>query len=81
MLIVRSTYSCAPACGGDKARETGRSASAADEGGWYLPDNEVASPNASEPVSASCYTIGIRPTCRKRLYSASPQKKRAEHAI
>ena len=32
MLIVRSTCSCAPACGGDKARETGRSALVADEG-------------------------------------------------
>jgi len=55
MLIVRSTCSCASACGGDKARETWRSAPAADEGGWYPPDNEVASPNASEPVSASLH--------------------------
>jgi len=53
MLIVRSTCSCASACGGDKARETWRSASVADKGGWYPPDNEVASPNASEPDSAS----------------------------
>ena len=55
MLIVRSTCSCAPACGGDKARETRRSAPKVDEGGWYPPDNEVASPNASEPVSASLH--------------------------
>ena len=53
MLIVRSTCSCASACGGDKARETWRPALVADEGGWYPPDNEIASPNASEPVSAS----------------------------
>ena len=55
MLIVRSTCSCALACGGDKARETGRSALVSDEGGWHPPDNEVASPNASEPVSASLH--------------------------
>ena len=55
MLIVRSTCSCASACGGDEARETGRSALAAGEGGWYLPDNEVASPNASELDSASLH--------------------------
>ena len=27
----------------------------AGEGGWHPPDNEVASPNASEPVSASLH--------------------------
>ena len=55
MFIVHSTCSCALACGGDKARETGRSALVSDEGGWHPPDNEVASPNASEPVSASLH--------------------------
>jgi hypothetical protein len=55
MLIVRSTCSCAPACCGDNARETRRPVPVADEGGWYPPDNEVANPNASEPVSASLH--------------------------
>ncbi len=55
MLIVRSTCSCASACCGNKARETRRSALAAGEGGWYPPDNEVASPNASELDSASLH--------------------------
>ncbi len=47
-LIVRSTCSCATACGGKKARETWRSAPAAGEGGYppYPPDSEVVSPNA-----------------------------------
>ncbi len=54
MLIVRSTCSCAVACGGNKARETLRSfAIARGEGGWYPSDGEVASPNASELDSAS----------------------------
>jgi len=55
MLIVRSTCSCAPACGGDKARETRRFAPVAGEDGWHPSHNEVASPNASEPVSASLH--------------------------
>lgn len=55
MLIVRSICSCASACGGNKARETRRSAVAAGEGGWYPPDSEVASPNASELDSASLH--------------------------
>ena len=55
MLIVRSTCSCASACGGNKARETRRSAVAAGEGGWHPPDSEVASPNASKLDSASLH--------------------------
>lgn len=55
MLIVRSTCSCASACGGNKARETWRSAPVAGDGGWYPPDSEVVSPNASEPDTASLH--------------------------
>lgn len=56
MLIVRSTCSCALACGGNNARETLRSVgSPAGEDGWSPTDGEVASPNASELDSASLH--------------------------
>ena len=53
MLIDRSTCSNASACGGDKARETKRSALVAGEGGWKLPDCKGASLSAGEHDSAS----------------------------
>ena len=53
MLIDRSTCSDAPACGGDKARETERSASMAGEGGWKPSNRKGASLSASEHDSAS----------------------------
>ena len=55
MSIVRSACSCASACGSNEARETWRSALVAGKGGWHPPDNEVASPNASELDSASLH--------------------------
>ena len=57
MSIVRSTCSRALACGGNKARETLRSALSigAGEDGWSPADGEVASPNASELDSASLH--------------------------
>lgn len=57
MLIDHSTCSNAPACGGNKARETERSAKVAGERGQNLLDCEDASPSASELDSASlCYS-------------------------
>ena len=53
MLIDRSICSDASACGGDKARETKRSALVAGEGGWKPPDCKGASLSASEHDSAS----------------------------
>ena len=55
MLIVRSTCSDASACGGDKARETKRSACEAGEEGWKPSDREGASLSASEHDSASLH--------------------------
>ena len=57
MIMVCSSCSCASACGGNEARETTRSAlTGAGEGGWFPPDGEGASPNASELASASLHT-------------------------
>lgn len=56
MLIVRSTCSCAMACGGNKARETWRSVPVrAGKDGGFPSDGDVASPNASELDSASLH--------------------------
>ena len=55
MSIDRSTCSDAPACGGDKARETERSASTAGEGGWKPSNRKGASLSASEHDSASLH--------------------------
>ena len=46
MIIVYSSISCALACGGNKACETGRYGSGIlCQRGWFLADNEDASPN------------------------------------
>ena len=55
MLIDHSTCSNAPACGGDKARETERSVELAGERGFKPLDCEDASPSESELDSASLY--------------------------
>ena len=54
MRIIRSAFSSAMACGGNKARETLRYAlEGACEPRWYLGENEGVSPNVSTPDSAS----------------------------
>ena len=55
MLIERSTYSCALAYEGNNIRETLRSVFSAGDREWHSLDNEVVSPNISEPVSASLH--------------------------
>ncbi len=65
MLIDRSTCSNASACGGDKARETKRSALMAGEGGWKPPDCKGASLSASEHDSASLHYNPRWPTSQR----------------
>jgi hypothetical protein len=50
MLIAHSTFSFASACEGNRSRETLRSwETSHGEGGWYLPENENASPAQANP--------------------------------
>ncbi len=65
MLIDRSTCSDASACGGDKARETKRSALMAGEGGRNPPDCKGASLSASEHDSASLHYNPRWPTSQR----------------
>ena len=83
MLIVRSTCSDASACGGDKARETKRSAIMAGEGGWKPPDREGASLSASEHDSASLHYNPQWPTSQRwrSLQSSMEQRSRAVEGL
>jgi hypothetical protein len=54
MVITHSPFSCASACGGNKACETLRCRGGIRcEEGWFPSDSEGASPNVSELDSAS----------------------------
>jgi hypothetical protein len=56
MVIARSPFSCASACGGNKARETLRYRGVVRcEEGWFPLDSERVSPNASKLDSASLH--------------------------
>ena len=77
MLIDHSTCSNAPACGGDKARETERSVELADERGCKLLDCEDASPSESELDSASLHKSQW-PTFRMRRSLTSLEKQWSE---
>ena len=83
MLIDRSTCSDASACGGDKARETKRSALVAGEGGWNPPDRKGASLSASEHDSASLHDNPQRPTSRiwRSLQPSIKQRSRAVEGL
>jgi hypothetical protein len=80
MTIDRSTCSNAPARGGDKARETERSALLAGEGGGSLSDCEGASLSASEPDSASVHFTPQWPPSRKLGGLTFPVKQRSNAA-
>ena len=79
MSIDRSTCSDAPACGGNKARETERSVLMAGEGGWNPPDCKGASLSASEHDSASLH-YSQRPTSQK-WRSLQPSIKQRSRAV
>lgn len=83
MSIDRSTCSDASACGGDKARETKRSALLAGEGGWNSPDRKGASLSASEHDSASLHYNPQRPTSRiwRSLQPSIKQRSRAVEGL
>ena len=83
MLIDRSTCSDASACGGDKARETKRSALLAGEGGWNPPDRKGGSLSASEHDSASLHDNPQRPTSRiwRSLQPSIKQRSRAVEGL
>jgi hypothetical protein len=66
MSIAHSTFSCASACNGNKARETLRSCKCKcklhGEWGWSPQDNEDVSLSASELDSASLhYSLAAKP--------------------
>ena len=77
MLIDHSTCSNAPACGGDKARETERSVELAGERGCKPLDCEDASPSESELDSASLHKSQW-PTFRKWRSLTSLEKQWSE---
>ena len=79
MTIDRSTCSDAPACGGNKTRETERSAPVAGERGFKPPDREGASLSASEHDSASLH-YSQRPTSRI-WRSLQPSTKQRSYAV
>ena len=83
MSIDRSTCSDASACGGDKARETKRSARVAGEGGWKPSDREGASLSASEHDSASLHYNPQWPTSQRwrSLQLSTKQRSRAVEGL
>ena len=82
MLIDHSTCSNAPACGGDKARETEWPASMAGERGCKPLDCEDVSPSASELDSASL-NLSQWPTSQngRSLTSLEKQWSRASREL
>lgn len=85
MSIVRSTCSRALACGGNKARETVRSAQliGAGEDGWSPTDGEVASPNASELDSASLHVklLMVRLPDMLKPITCEEETNRSTHGV
>lgn len=83
MSIDRSTCSDASACGGDKARETKRSALLTGKGGWKPPDRKGASLSASEHDSASLHDNSQWPTFRiwRSLQPSIKQRSRAVEGL